>query len=71
MPDEGGRARLGKRLAASRRATDPVYTVAFFHREAYSGVKAFALEGVSFRNQKQQLSLPERDGKRTLHLMRA
>ena len=24
------------------------YTVAFFHGEAYTGVKAFALEGVSF-----------------------
>ena len=63
---------VGPDLASALRITTrdgSVYTVAFFHREAYSGVKAFALEGVSFHGKAAVVS--ERDGKRTLHLMRA
>ena len=63
---------VGRDLASALRITTrdgSVYTVAFFHREAYSGVKAFALEGVSFHGKAAVVS--ERDGKRTLHLMRA
>lgn len=59
-------------LASALRITSrdgSVYTVAMFHREAYSGVKAFALEGVSFHG--KAAVVVERDGGRALHLMRA
>ena len=63
---------VGRDLASALRITTrdgSVYTVALFHREAYSGVKAFALEGVSFHGKAAVVS--ERDGNRALHLMRA
>lgn len=59
-------------LASALRVTagdGSVYTVALFHREAFSGVKAFALEGVSFHGKAAVVS--QHEGKRALHLMRA